>query len=244
MPLGSEKATLLGAAGGSSTIKMYGFGGNNSGPDPVYNNTEVKIYEESTDSWALGAVLAIGRGGNNNNLGAAWLSDAAYRNGKFWAAYGFAGSTPSAEPSNQYYNSVTNTSAAIGAAPGPSRSIVGYWSMHDKFFCGSGMKYTPNYWSTYNVVQSQAYSNDAWTTHGTGPQNSYTSFASASFSSNTNLAYMFMGRNIPVSGNMPNWGTDIYNVYSYSQSADSWTGLTNSPNNWKPQGNHWIDNIK
>ena len=49
MPLGTEKATLMGA-GASAAIKMYGMGGDNSGPDPVYNNTEVKIYDDADDS--------------------------------------------------------------------------------------------------------------------------------------------------------------------------------------------------
>ena len=49
MPFGTEKASLLGA-GASSSIKMYGGGGANSGPDPVYNNTEVKIYSDADDA--------------------------------------------------------------------------------------------------------------------------------------------------------------------------------------------------
>ena len=243
MPLGAEKATLMGAAGGSSLIKMYGMGGVNSGPDPVYNNTEIKIYEEATDTWALGPVLALGRAGNTAQAGAAWLADAAYKNGKFWMAYGFAGVTAPAEPSNQYYDSVNSTTGVIGSAPGPSRSLVGYWSMHDAIYCGNGRAYNQpqNQWYSYKVVQSQAYSNDAWTSRSSGPLAIYGEFFSCSFSSDTNVAYMLTGRNNPNStGN--SWGPDVANCYTYSQSADSYSGLNNAPSAQKARGAGWIDN--
>lgn len=244
MPFGTEKASLLGA-GASSSIKMYGGGGANSGPDPVYNNTEVKIYSDADDAWTLGATLSIGRAGNENNVGGNWIRAESNNVGIFTTAYGFAGTTHPAEPSNYNYDSVNNTSSTIGAAPGPSRSVVGYWSMNDSQYYCCGSRYSPNgnnEWQRYNAMASQAYADDAWTSRTSSPQNCYVRFAAMSFSDATNIAHILGGVNQPVPDNGHNWGTAITNTYEYSKSGDSFAAATAIPSAKQFRYRFWTDN--
>ena len=240
MPLGAEKATLFGAAGGASSIKMYGGGGTNSGPDPIYNNTEVKIYDDADDSWSLGTTLTIGRGGFYNNVGASFIRDASNANSVFRTAYGFAGSTPSAEPSNYKYDAGNNTSATIGAAPGPNRGVSGYWSSTASWYSCCGSQYVSN-WARFNVLQSQAYSDEAWTTKNTPPNACYYRMTAMMFSDDTNIVHIIGGKSAPVPDNGHNWGTVLTNTYEYSVSGDSFAAATALPSAGENDNRTWND---
>lgn len=241
MPLGSQKAAFMGAAGsGGPQIKMYMLGGVDS-IGSNYTNADSRIWDESADTWSSGATLAQGRAGNSNNNGALWVQGAAYRNSRFTQAYGFAAGTASVAIGYDY-DVAANTSSTTGTGPGPNGALPGYWSMHDEMYM-CGRHYYDGYgWDRYNYVSSQAYSDDSYTARGTSPQGCYSYFDSACFSSETNIAHVLGGRNAPT-GDRVAWGSYIDNTYDYSQSADSWTGgaaMTTVGGN--TPGMNWIDN--
>jgi len=239
MSLGANKAALLGASAGGAPIKMYMMGGaDNVGSN--YTNSQCRIWDESADSWVLGTALTQGRAGNTNNQGGLWVcTGASYRNGVFNQAYGFAhGTLPVAIGYN--YASKDDTTDNTGTGPGPNGAISMYWSMHDSMYISGFHAYTPNYWTRYNYVVSQAYTDDSYTARGASPQNVYYSGDTLCFSSETNIAHILGGKNA-TAGASTAWGTAINNTYDYSQSADSWTGQNAMPTVGAGNSTVWVD---
>lgn len=244
MPLGANKAGLMAASAASSAIKMYGGGGNNSGPDPVYNNTEVQIYDDADDSWSLGATLAIGKGGNVFQAGANWIRDDTGTAGVFMITYGANGIFNNPTSTGYRYDVTPDTSATTTDGLGPARALCGNMAGSTDWLPCCGARYAPNgnnIWERFNTLQSQAFSDESWTSKGSPPNACYTNFATACFSDVINTIHVFGGRSAPVPDNANNWGSAVDNTYEYSISGDSWTGATAMPAAGYNDDRTWVD---
>jgi len=157
MPLGANKAGLMAASAASSAIKMYGGGGDNSGPDPVYNNTRAK-------------------GGNVFQAGANWIRDDTGTAGVFMLTYGANGIFNNPTSTGYRYDVTPDTSATTTDGLGPARALCGNMAGSTDWLPCCGARYAPNgnnIWERFNTLQSQAFSDESWTSKGSPPNSCY-----------------------------------------------------------------------
>jgi len=236
MPLGVEKAALMGSGAGAA-LKMLGAGGtqpSNAG----YDYRGVNIWNSLTDAWTSGTSMTGDSGAKTSYTGNNFIQGPTGFDGMFYSIYGYspgnAGITTNLE-----YNYSADTSATRTSGPSPGRYSFGCMQSPALQYCCSGMSWSNNTsYVYYSDVDAYAFATDSWTSKTNTPLAVLRKWYNCMLSDDTNKVYIAMGMYKPGA----TW-TKTDACRTYSVSGDSYTTITSANTEHMATSGQWIDDI-